>query len=143
MRETRSPSSSAAQGAMVGGGGLGSGSGRLVGGASGGVSNGALVEELAGAAAEHVGRVAMLYLDGQRHADQMRSLGITGGVERLPAVGDEAAATGGGEGQRTEETSMRANVLNRERKQNKLRLSLSLFLSVWSLCVCVCVDIDG
>lgn len=33
-----------------------------------------------------MGRVALVYLDGRKHFDQMRSLGLFGGVERLPAM---------------------------------------------------------
>ena len=57
-----------------------------VGGSSGGVRNNDLIGEFIEAAREHQGRIAFLYLDGVAHADQMRSLGLFGGAERLPAV---------------------------------------------------------
>jgi hypothetical protein len=57
-----------------------------IGGESGGVSNNDILEEFRAAAEEHAGRVAFLWLDGTKHSDQMRKLGLFGGKERLPAV---------------------------------------------------------
>jgi hypothetical protein len=57
-----------------------------VGGSSGGVANDDLLGEFLAAAEEHRGRIAFVYLDGVAHADQMTSLGLFGGAERLPAI---------------------------------------------------------
>jgi thioredoxin-like negative regulator of GroEL len=60
--------------------------GRIVGGRSGGILNEALLDELRAAAKEHVDRILFVYLDGNLYEDQMRSLGLYGGKERLPSL---------------------------------------------------------
>lgn len=60
--------------------------GKIVGGKSGGILNEVLVEELRLAAREHIDRIAFVYLDGNLYEDQMRSLGLYGGRERLPSM---------------------------------------------------------
>lgn len=59
---------------------------RVVGGRSGGVLNEVLLEEFRAVAKEHVDRISFVYLDGNKHQDQMRSLGLYGGAERLPSL---------------------------------------------------------
>jgi Thioredoxin-like domain len=56
--------------------------GRVVGGKSGGVFNELLLEEFRIAAKEHHHRITFVYLDGNEHADKMKSLGLYGGRER-------------------------------------------------------------
>ncbi|KAJ1432618.1 hypothetical protein B484DRAFT_313858, partial [Ochromonadaceae sp. CCMP2298] len=58
----------------------------FVGGRSGGVFNEELLGEFRLAAQEHVGRILFVYLDGVQHQDQMKSLGLYGGQERLPSI---------------------------------------------------------
>lgn len=60
--------------------------GLVVGGRSGGILNEVLVQELRLVAKEHVGRILFMYLDGNAFPDQMKSLGLLGGVERLPSI---------------------------------------------------------
>lgn len=60
--------------------------GKVVGGKSGGILNEVLLDELRYAAKEHIGRIVMVYLDGNLYEDQMRSLGLYGGKERLPGM---------------------------------------------------------
>ena len=60
--------------------------GRLAGGRSGGVPNEDLLRELRVVAKEHGEKIMFVYLDGNRHKDQMRSLGLFGGRERLPSL---------------------------------------------------------
>ena len=57
-----------------------------IGGKSGGLKNNVLLEELRVIAKEHHERISFVYADGIAHADQMVSLGIFGGAERLPAL---------------------------------------------------------
>lgn len=58
----------------------------VVGGKSGGLHNEALLEEFRLAAREHQHRILFVYLDGVLHGDQMKSLGLYGGRERLPSL---------------------------------------------------------
>jgi thioredoxin-like negative regulator of GroEL len=58
----------------------------VVGGKSGGLWNEALLEEFRLAATEHQHRILFVYLDGVTHGDQMKSLGLYGGKERLPSL---------------------------------------------------------
>jgi thiol-disulfide isomerase/thioredoxin len=58
----------------------------MVGGKSGGIHNELLLEEFRLAAKEHQHRVLFVYLDGVLHGDQMKSLGLYGGRERLPSL---------------------------------------------------------
>ena len=58
----------------------------FVGGKSGGILNEILLEEFREAAKEHVHRVLFVYLDGTMYEDQMKSLGLYGGKERLPSL---------------------------------------------------------
>ena len=74
--------------------------GRVVGGKSGGILNEVILDEFRSAAAEHMNRIIFVYLDGNKHVDQMRcveliiewlmiacrSLGLYGGKERLPSL---------------------------------------------------------
>lgn len=60
--------------------------GKIVGGRSGGILNEILIEELKIAAKEHVDRIVFGYIDGTLYTDQMRSLGLYGGKERLPSL---------------------------------------------------------
>jgi thioredoxin-like negative regulator of GroEL len=60
--------------------------GRIVGGKSGGILNEVLLEELRYVAKEHHDKILFVYLDGNKHTDQMRSLGLYGGKERLPSL---------------------------------------------------------
>lgn len=60
--------------------------GRIVGGKSGGILNEILLEELRYVAKEHHDKILFVYLDGNKHEDQMRSLGLYGGKERLPSL---------------------------------------------------------
>lgn len=53
--------------------------GRVVGGKSGGVPNEALLYELREVAREFADKMTFVYIDGTRHEDQMRSLGLFGG----------------------------------------------------------------
>lgn len=57
-----------------------------VGGKSGGIFNEVLIEELRIAAKEHRDRILFVYLDGTKHFDQMKSLGLYGGKEALPSL---------------------------------------------------------
>eukprot|EP01034_Spumella_vulgaris_P021743 gene21743-27797_t len=59
---------------------------RIVGGRSGGLLNEVLLDEFRLAAQEHIGRLLFVYLDGTKYQDQMRSLGLYGGKERLPSL---------------------------------------------------------
>jgi len=58
----------------------------VVGGRSGGILNQILIDEMRDTAKEHVGRLVFVYLDGPQHEDQMKSLGLYGGRERLPSL---------------------------------------------------------
>jgi thiol-disulfide isomerase/thioredoxin len=58
----------------------------VVGGKSGGIYNEDLLEEFRLAAKEHQHRILFVYLDGTKHGDQMKSLGLYGGKERLPSI---------------------------------------------------------
>lgn len=60
--------------------------GRVVGGKSGGILNEVLLEEFRSIAKEYSDRLLFGYLDGNLYEDQMRSLGLYGGKERLPAL---------------------------------------------------------
>ena len=60
--------------------------GRLMGGRTGGILNELLVGEFKLAAKEHVDRIAFIYIDGTIYQDQMKSLGLYGGIERLPSL---------------------------------------------------------
>jgi len=60
--------------------------GRVVGGRSGGILNEMLLEEYRHAAKDHIGRLVFVYLDGTKHEDQMRSVGLYGGAARLPSI---------------------------------------------------------
>lgn len=60
--------------------------GKIIGGKSGGILNELLLVEYRAAAAEHRNRIAFVYLDGTVHQDQMKSLGLYGGKERLPLM---------------------------------------------------------
>jgi thiol-disulfide isomerase/thioredoxin len=60
--------------------------GKIVGGKSGGILNEILIEEMKQAAKEHIDRIVFVYLDGNLYEDQMRSLGLYGGKERLPQL---------------------------------------------------------
>lgn len=60
--------------------------GRIIGGKSGGILNEILLDEMRAAAKEHVERILFVYLDGNLYEDQMRSLGLYGGKERLPSL---------------------------------------------------------
>lgn len=60
--------------------------GKIVGGRSGNILNEILIEELKNAAKEHVDRIVFGYIDGTLYTDQMRSLGLYGGKERLPSL---------------------------------------------------------
>mmetsp|Transcript_5623 Transcript_5623/g.9247 ORF Transcript_5623/g.9247 Transcript_5623/m.9247 type:complete len:748 (-) Transcript_5623:127-2370(-) len=57
-----------------------------IGGKSGGIFNEELLDEFRLAAKEHRERVVFVYLDGVMHQDQMKSLGLYGGKERLPSI---------------------------------------------------------
>lgn len=58
----------------------------LVGGKSGGLLNQILVDEYKLIAKEYSDKISFVYLDGVAHQDQMRSLGLYGGAERLPSL---------------------------------------------------------
>mmetsp|Transcript_36873 Transcript_36873/g.73380 ORF Transcript_36873/g.73380 Transcript_36873/m.73380 type:complete len:717 (+) Transcript_36873:43-2193(+) len=58
----------------------------VIGGKSGGIYNEELLEEYRLAAREHQHRILFVYLDGNLHGDQMKSLGLYGGKERLPSI---------------------------------------------------------
>eukprot|EP01038_Epipyxis_sp_PR26KG_P007679 gene7679-10449_t len=58
----------------------------MVGGRSGDIFNEVLLQEFRMAAREHVDRILFVYLDGTKHEDQMKSLGLYGGKERLPSL---------------------------------------------------------
>lgn len=60
--------------------------GGAVGGRSGGLLNEVLLDEFREVAKEHTGRLTFVYLDGVEHEEQMRSLGLYGGRERLPSI---------------------------------------------------------
>ena len=60
--------------------------GQLVGGKSGGILNQLLIDEFVLVAKEHQDRVSFVYVDGNQHEDQMRSLGLYGGAARLPSI---------------------------------------------------------
>ena len=62
--------------------------GHIIGGKSGGVLNEALLVELREVARELADKVTFVYIDGTRHEDQMRSLGLFGGrcVRRSPCA---------------------------------------------------------
>ena len=62
------------------------GPGQMVGGKSGGILNQVLLDELMLVAKEHNDKVNFVYLDGLKHEDQMRSLGLFGGAARLPSI---------------------------------------------------------
>lgn len=57
-----------------------------IGGKSGGILNDHLLEEFREVAKEHHERIVFVYIDGVAYADQMVTLGIFGGAERLPAI---------------------------------------------------------
>ena len=57
-----------------------------IGGKSGGIYNEILLDEFKQAAKEHVDRIVFVYLDGTKFHDQMKSLGLYGGSERLPSL---------------------------------------------------------
>ncbi len=59
---------------------------RVVGGRSGGLFNELLIDELRAVAREHSDRILFVFLDGTQYQDQMRSLGLYGGAERLPSL---------------------------------------------------------
>lgn len=65
---------------------LSSNPGAVVGGKSGGILNELLLEEFRKVAKEHSDKFSFVYLDGNLHEDQMRSLGLYGGKERLPSL---------------------------------------------------------
>jgi hypothetical protein len=46
-----------------------------VGGKSGGILNEVLIDVMREVASDHIGRLLFVYLDGNIHADQMKSLG--------------------------------------------------------------------
>ena len=58
----------------------------FVGGKSGEIYNEILLEEFRLAAKEHQHRILFVYLNGVEHQDQMKSLGLYGGKERLPSL---------------------------------------------------------
>lgn len=58
----------------------------MVGGKSGAVLNEHLLEEMRLAALEFSDKILFVYADGNAYADQMRSLGLYGGAERLPSM---------------------------------------------------------
>lgn len=58
----------------------------FVGGKSGEIYNEMLLEEFRLAAKEHQHRILFVYLNGVEHQDQMKSLGLYGGKERLPSL---------------------------------------------------------
>lgn len=58
----------------------------FVSGKSGELYNELLLEEFRLAAREHQNRILFVYLDGVQHQDQMKSLGLYGGRERLPSL---------------------------------------------------------
>jgi hypothetical protein len=58
----------------------------VVGGKSGGVLNELLLDELREVAKEHREKISFVYVNGVEHEDQMKSLGLYGGKERLPAI---------------------------------------------------------
>ena len=60
--------------------------GHVVGGKTGGILNEHLLEEFRVVAKEHSDRIAFVYADGTKHEDQMKSLGLYGGKERLPSL---------------------------------------------------------
>jgi thiol-disulfide isomerase/thioredoxin len=60
--------------------------GRIIGGKSNGIMNEILIDELKAAAKEHAERLLCVYLDGNLYEDQMKSLGLYGGKERLPSL---------------------------------------------------------
>lgn len=60
--------------------------GVVIGGRSGNILNEILLQEFRATAKEHIGRISFVYLDGVTHADQMKSLGLLGGIERLPSL---------------------------------------------------------
>lgn len=55
---------------------------KVLGGKSGKILNENLLEEFRIAAKEHRNRIIFVYLDGNEHADKMKSLGLYGGKER-------------------------------------------------------------
>lgn len=57
-----------------------------VGGKSGGILNEVLLAEFRAAALELTDKISFVYLDGNLYEDKMRSLGLYGGVERLPSL---------------------------------------------------------
>jgi len=59
---------------------------RVVGGRSGGILNEILLQEFREVAKDHLDRISFVYLDGNKHQDQMRALGLFGGAERLPSL---------------------------------------------------------
>jgi len=60
--------------------------GKVVGGKSGGILNEILIQEFKEVAKEHFEKISFVYLDGNKHEDQMKSLGLYGGKERLPSI---------------------------------------------------------
>lgn len=57
-----------------------------IGGKTGGIHNQNLLNEFTEVAKEHAERFSFVYLDGTKHEDQMRNLGLYGGAARLPSV---------------------------------------------------------
>lgn len=57
-----------------------------IGGKTGGIMNQNLLDEFIEVAKEHSERFSFVYLDGTKHEDQMRNLGLYGGAARLPSV---------------------------------------------------------
>lgn len=53
---------------------------------SGNILNQDLYDEFLLTAKEYKDNIAFVYLDGNKHANQMRSLGLFGGIERLPSL---------------------------------------------------------
>lgn len=60
--------------------------GKVVGGKSGEIFNEILLDEFKLVAKEHSERILFVYLDGTKYQDQMRAVGLYGGVERLPSL---------------------------------------------------------
>ena len=64
-----------------------------IGGKTGGIHNQNLLNEFTEVAKEHAERFSFVYLDGTKHEDQMRNLGLFGGAARLPSVAFNTAIT--------------------------------------------------
>ena len=60
--------------------------GQYIGGKTGGLLNQVLLDELAEVAKEHSDKLSCVYLDGNKHEAQMRSVGLYGGAARLPSI---------------------------------------------------------